>query len=89
MKMVQLGCVLIKRSRLKIWKCDKIMFLMSDQVGACVGIGPGASKNIVNELGNEQIDMVQVQDANQHSLLLMHSPAKGKYQGCSRRKVLE
>ena len=47
-----------------------------DPVGACVGINGARVKNIVNELGNEQIDIVEW-DANPAQLIVNAlSPAK-------------
>ena len=47
-----------------------------DQVGACVGINGARVKNIVNELGNEQIDIVEWDDNPAQLIVNALSPAK-------------
>ena len=47
-----------------------------DPVGACVGINGARVKNIVNELGNEQIDIVEWDDNPAQLIVNALSPAK-------------
>lgn len=47
-----------------------------DPVGACVGINGARVKNIVNELGNEQIDVVEWDDNPAQLIVNALSPAK-------------
>ena len=47
-----------------------------DPVGACVGINGARVKNIVNELGNEQIDIVEWNDNPAQLIVNALSPAK-------------
>ena len=47
-----------------------------DPVGACVGINGARGKNIVNELGNEQIDIVEWDDNPAQLIVNALSPAK-------------
>ena len=47
-----------------------------DPVGACVGINSARVKNIVNELGNEQIDIVEWDDNPAQLIVNALSPAK-------------
>ena len=47
-----------------------------DPVGACVGINGARVKNIVNELGNEQIDFVEWDDNPAQLIVNALSPAK-------------
>ena len=47
-----------------------------DPVGACVGINGARVKNIVNELGNEQIDIVEWNDNPAQLIVNELSPAK-------------
>lgn len=47
-----------------------------DPVGACVGINGARVKNIVNELGNEQIDIVEWDDNTAQLIVNALSPAK-------------
>ena len=47
-----------------------------DPVGACVGINGARVKNIVNELGNEQIDIVESDDNPAQLIVNALSPAK-------------
>ena len=47
-----------------------------DPVGACVGINGARVKNIVNELGNEQIDIVEWDDNPAQFIVNALSPAK-------------
>lgn len=47
-----------------------------DPVGACVGINGARVKNIVNELGNEQIDIVEWDDNPARLIVNALSPAK-------------
>ena len=47
-----------------------------DPVGACVGINGARVKNIVNELGNEQIDIVEWDDSPAQLIVNALSPAK-------------
>ena len=47
-----------------------------DPVGACVGINGARVKNIVNELGNEQIDIVEWDDNPAQLIVNTLSPAK-------------
>ena len=47
-----------------------------DPVGACVGINGARVKNIVNELGNEQIDIVEWDDNPAQIIVNALSPAK-------------
>ena len=47
-----------------------------DPVGACVGINGARVKNIVNELGNEQIDLVEWDDNPAQLIVNALSPAK-------------
>lgn len=47
-----------------------------DPVGACVGINGSRVKNIVNELGNEQIDIVEWDDNPAQLIVNALSPAK-------------
>ena len=47
-----------------------------DPVGACVGINGARVKNIVNELGNEQIDIVELDDIPAQLIVNALSPAK-------------
>ena len=47
-----------------------------DPVGACVGIDGARVKNIVNELGNEQIDIVEWDDNPAQLIVNALSPAK-------------
>ena len=47
-----------------------------DPVGACVGINGARVKNIVNELGNEQIDIVEWDDNPAQLIVKALSPAK-------------
>lgn len=47
-----------------------------DPVGACVGINGARVKNIVNELGNEQIDIVEWDDDPAQLIVNALSPAK-------------
>ena len=47
-----------------------------DPVGACVGINGARVKNIVNELGNEQVDIVEWDDNPAQLIVNALSPAK-------------
>lgn len=47
-----------------------------DPVGACVGINGARVKNVVNELGNEQIDIVEWDDNPAQLIVNALSPAK-------------
>ena len=47
-----------------------------DPVGACVGISGGRVRNIVNELGDEQIDIIEWDDNSAQYIVNALSPAK-------------